>query len=157
MNMMTNLSNPCVPPDRHRPDSGRRWIRRLAAAGFLAVLVSVSVFVILRPDPAGHGTHEQLGLPACLFREVLGIERCPSCGLTTAFTLAYHGELYPAIDTNPLILIWFPLHILAGPYLGLLWWRPSARWLCGGGIVLAAAMIIHAVYWLAGMAALLAS
>ncbi|MBN2432696.1 MAG: DUF2752 domain-containing protein [Acidobacteria bacterium] len=144
-----------MPSRRWAADPDLRWIRRLAAAGLLMVAVAIVTFRLLQPAPDGHGTHEQLGLPPCLFRQILSIDRCPSCGLTTAFVLAYQGDLSRALESNPLILLWFPLHILAIPYLARLWWRPSVRWLCDGSIVLAAAMVLHAVYWLAGMTALL--
>lgn len=43
----------------------------------------------LRPDPAGHGTHTQLGLPPC--PSTLMFSRpCPGCGLTTSFTATVH-------------------------------------------------------------------
>jgi|GEM_PF-2155905 len=131
------------------------WIRRLAMTGLLMVGVTLVIFRLLQPAPEGHGTHERLGLPGCFFRQILDLERCPSCGLTTAFVWAYRGDLQRAIDSNPLIMLWLPLHILAIPFLVRLWWRPSVRWLCGGGLVLAGAMVLHAIYWLAGMTALL--
>jgi hypothetical protein len=51
------------------------------ALGALGVLV---VARLVTPDPSGFGTHEQLGLPRCLFRALTALP-CPSCGLTTAF------------------------------------------------------------------------
>jgi len=38
----------------------------------------------LTPNPLGHGTHTQLGLPPCGFLMVTGFP-CPGCGLTTSF------------------------------------------------------------------------
>ena len=46
------------------PVSG--WARWSHALLLLGVLVMVAVGLYLTPDPAGHGTHQQLGLPPCL-------------------------------------------------------------------------------------------
>lgn len=67
------------------------------AAGLVAVLVTASR---LDPDPSGHGTHTQLGLPPCAFRARTG-RPCPSCGMTTAFAWAVRGRLDRAIVANP--------------------------------------------------------
>ncbi len=54
------------------------------------------VAAILRPDPSGLGTHRQLGLPACSFSELFGI-RCPTCGMTTAWSNVMHGRPVAAL------------------------------------------------------------
>jgi hypothetical protein len=54
----------------------------------------------LTPDDRGFGTHEQLGLPPCAFRALVGIP-CPSCGMTTSFAYAVRGRLLSAAWTNP--------------------------------------------------------
>jgi len=64
--------------------------------------------VILTPSERGHGTHQQIGLPAC--GSVVAFGRpCPACGLTTSWTSFLHGELAYSFATN-----WFgPLLYLA--------------------------------------------
>lgn len=66
--------------------------------GWLAVTV---IGAILKPNPHGHGTHEQLGLPPC--PSVLLFDRpCPGCGLTTSFTATIHGQWAAAFHAHPL-------------------------------------------------------
>lgn len=78
--------------------------RRLAAF-FATVGLAVFLFAaILDPyDDAGrprtHGTHRQLGLPACTLRSLTGVG-CPSCGMTTAFSLLAHADPVAAWNAN---------------------------------------------------------
>jgi hypothetical protein len=59
------------------------------------------VGLFLHPDPAGHGTHQQLGLPPC--PSVLLFDRpCPGCGLTTSWTALLHGDVGAAFHAHPL-------------------------------------------------------
>ncbi len=53
----------------------------------------------LEPDPAGFGTHRQLGLPPCTVREVFGVP-CPSCGMTTSFSHFVRGQWIRAAQAN---------------------------------------------------------
>lgn len=85
------------------------------AAAALAPLV---VGATLSPDPAGHGTHTQLGLPPCGWVVAYG-KPCPTCGMTTAFTHAAHGRLDLAFVAQPAgtvlavlaaVLFWIGLH-----------------------------------------------
>ena len=69
---------------------------------------------MLDPDPRGWGTHEQLGLPACLTREWVGIP-CPGCGVTTAAVEFTHGHPVRSLVIQPLgflaalgLLLFFP-------------------------------------------------
>ncbi len=71
----------------------------------------------LHPSSAGHGTHEQLGLPPC--PSVLLFDRpCPGCGLTTSWTALLHGNLPFALHAHPLgplmYLIFTTLALMAG-------------------------------------------
>jgi len=77
---------------------------------FGAVLVLCS---LLPPSPQGKGTHQQLGLPGCLVSRVTGLERCPSCGLTTAFCYILHGRLDDAQRCHVAALPVFGLWLLA--------------------------------------------
>ena len=53
----------------------------------------------LTPNPLGHGTHTQLGLPPCGFLVVTGYP-CPGCGLTTAFANMADGHIVAAARAN---------------------------------------------------------
>ena len=73
--------------------------------GFTAIAtVSVIGLVVLRvfttPDPHGHGTHEQLGLPPCSMMQLTGFP-CPGCGVTTSFSYLVHGDWKQAVVTQP--------------------------------------------------------
>ena len=70
----------------------------------LAWLLPVALFAMRRlttPATSGIGTHEQLGLAPCRFRELFGF-RCPGCGVTTAVSHFAHGEPGLALATQPL-------------------------------------------------------
>jgi hypothetical protein len=66
------------------------------AVGVLAVF---AVAAALTPDPRGHGTHEQLGLPPCTFVFLFG-RPCPSCGMTTAWSWLARGNVLAAMRAN---------------------------------------------------------
>ena len=66
----------------------------LGCGGLLAVAGWV------RPAANGIGTHRQLGLPACGFYERTGYP-CPTCHMTTAFSLSVRGRLVGALATQP--------------------------------------------------------
>ncbi|MFB3893718.1 MAG: DUF2752 domain-containing protein [Phycisphaerae bacterium] len=74
-----------------------RWFGAVAALPCLAVLV---VGAVLTPRAAGHGTHEELGLPPCAMLANTGWP-CPSCGLTTSVSAAVHGQFAAAARAQP--------------------------------------------------------
>ena len=90
-------------PDELRQTTLHRLLWHGIALGSLCVL---AVAAMLEPDPAGHGTHTQLGLPPCGFLIVTGAP-CPGCGLTTAFAHAIRGDFGLAASANPLGLLHF--------------------------------------------------
>lgn len=67
------------------------------AGGCFAVLIAAAW---LTPDPRGFGTHEQLGLPACISNQFLGLP-CPLCGMTTSFALMADARFGQAFATQP--------------------------------------------------------
>ena len=69
----------------------------MLAVGLVGVLATARA---LRPDPRGFGTHTQLGLGACAFRELTG-KGCPACGMTTAFAWSVRGLWVEAWRANP--------------------------------------------------------
>lgn len=73
---------------------------RLGGFAIAAVLLGLLVIAgLLRPEPRGHGTHEQLGLPPCTFLTLFDMP-CPSCGMTTSWSLLMHGQVAQAVRTN---------------------------------------------------------
>ena len=62
-----------------------------------AVMVTAAT---LTPNPVGHGTHTQLGLPPCGFLVFTGYP-CPGCGLTTAFAHMIRLQVIGAWTANP--------------------------------------------------------
>ena len=113
------------------------------AALALAGLAGMGAWLV--PDPAGYGTHEQLGLKACSAVEWFGIP-CPGCGITTAVTWFARGEPLRSLATQPFgfalalaASLALPAALVAharGIDLGLalarLHWR---RWLAGVGLL----------------------
>jgi hypothetical protein len=103
-----------VPPSRGRGSVfaadlvGRgNWSSYLTWAvlfsGPLAVLITAAM---LTPDPAGHGTHTQLGLPPCGFLVFTGYP-CPGCGLTTSFSHMIRLQIFGAAQANPFGILLF--------------------------------------------------
>jgi hypothetical protein len=69
----------------------------------LVFAVVLGIAVKLNPYRDGttwtQATHTQLGLPPCQFFIVTGIP-CPSCGMTTSFSLLMHGDLVNSLRAN---------------------------------------------------------
>ena len=117
-----------------------RLIAALVGAGCLGVLL---VAWRLEPSPAGHGTHTQLGLPACGWAAVMG-HPCPTCGMTTAFAWAVRGRLWASFLAQPLGMLlalgtaagfWAGVYIsLTGSQLAAVFGRmvtPRVLWILG--------------------------
>ena len=78
----------------YQPGHGRpigSTVRMLLLAWGVFLLAGFSLAISLAPNPAGFGTHQQLGLPPCSFQTMFGIP-CPSCGMTTSFSHFVRGH-----------------------------------------------------------------
>lgn len=74
---------------------------RIAWGVFFSIASAVLVTAaMLSPNPLGHGTHTQLGLPPCGFLSFTGVP-CPGCGLTTSFSHMVRLEVVGAARANP--------------------------------------------------------
>lgn len=118
-----------VPPPLPEVREARRERRLAAGLAALGVLVFATAAVLDPYDAGGSprslGTHRQLGLPACAFQALTGTG-CPSCGMTTTFSLLMHGDPISAWHTNwagciaavlgILGTIWFVLVAIGLPY-----------------------------------------
>lgn len=88
-------------PAPYQPSRFARLHNRLIALPvFLGGAAVLGVASRLQPNPAGLGTHRQLGLPPCQFEQVTGIP-CATCGCTTSFSHAANGSLLDAFLTQP--------------------------------------------------------
>jgi len=70
----------------------------LAGTGALGLALLITAGM-LRPDPRGYGTHEQLGLSKCWFQQTTG-HVCPMCGATTAWAYAVRGDVVRAASVH---------------------------------------------------------
>ena len=122
----------------------------------LLLLVLLIVAAWLKPNPAGLGTHTQLGLPGCTMYTLLGI-RCPGCGMTTSWAYTLKGDLSSALHANVGgVLLCF---LAVATFPSLMWisirGRPfTKRWFTQVAItVLLIAIFISIVEWLIRLAA----
>ncbi|OWK38451.1 DUF2752 domain-containing protein [Fimbriiglobus ruber] len=107
------------PPLAYPVDDGRLkfWVRCglvCMAAVFASILVVAVCLNPYNPDGTARtmATHTQLGLPQCNMVQLIG-KPCPSCGMTTSFTLLAHGDVSNSLRANwvgtLLALFWFSL------------------------------------------------
>lgn len=82
----------------------------------LALIVVLGLAGMLRPDPRGFGTHMQLGLGPCGFREITG-KPCPSCGMTTAFSWTMRARFVEGWRANPAGLAIAVMCVMSLPWL----------------------------------------
>jgi hypothetical protein len=146
---------PVEPPPLPEVLEARR--ERMVAAGLaVAGLAVFAIAALLNPydasgAPRRHGTHRQLGLPACTLETLTGVG-CPSCGMTTAFSLLTHGDPAAAWRTN-----WAGCVVAGLAFLGTIWFvavalgRPPGRFTADEVVKVIAFMGMGAavVRWLA--------
>jgi len=99
------------------PQTLSHWVRGALVAVALGLLALFGIARWLNPyDEAGHPlrmqTHRQLGLPPCTFFALTHLP-CPSCGMTTSFSLLMHGDMINSLHANAvgtlLALLWLAL------------------------------------------------
>jgi hypothetical protein len=82
-----------------------RWVRVTLLVLTVPWLIVFAIATQLDPyktedgQPLRMGTHKQLGLPECNFKLLVGVP-CPSCGMTTSFTLLAHGDVWNSLQAN---------------------------------------------------------
>jgi hypothetical protein len=90
-----------------RPIERGDWVSRAVWAVLFALPTAVLITAaVLVPDPRGHSTHTQLGLPPCGFLVFTGYP-CPGCGLTTAFAHMVRLQVLGAWHANPFGIVLF--------------------------------------------------
>ncbi len=126
------------------------------------ILIAISLVVVagfavagrLEPDPAGLGTHRQLGLEACPTLARTG-RPCPTCGMTTAVAQLANGSLDQAWKLQPAAVfiavsavgaaIWASLSAWRGQVIGFTSGDAALAWWAGGSFVIA--MATWAIRW----------
>lgn len=84
-----------------------RRARLVAACVLVGCAAVLGIARWLDPDPAGLGTHQQLGrllgthpLPPCTTTVLFGYP-CPTCGMTTSFAHTVRGQFVAAVCAQP--------------------------------------------------------
>ncbi len=128
----------------------------MVSAGSLTVL---GVAATLTPDPRGVETHTQLGLWPCGWYLASGYP-CPTCGMTTAFSYATHGQPLTSLLTQPFgsalalaaaVAFWGGLHVCVfGSRINLIaerLLRPRSVMVTGGLLLAAWVYKVAVVRW----------
>lgn len=103
------------------------WVR-LLLLGLAGIWVTVfTIGALLNPyfedgTPRRMETHRQMGLPECTFKEVTGYP-CPSCGMTTSFSLLMHGDVWNSLRANFAGTVLAALGLVYVPWSVLSAWR----------------------------------
>jgi hypothetical protein len=113
-----------MPAGYVRASAGDRAVAAILGCVALAVLIIAST---LTPAAEGHGTHTQLGLPACGMYLATG-KPCPTCGMTTSFAALASFDLIEAFKAQPFgalvgiataVFVWGAAHVaIFGSRLG---------------------------------------
>lgn len=74
------------------------WV--ILGGALLALIAVIVLGTWVEPDPRGHGTHEQFGMPPCRMLQFTSIP-CPGCGVTTSVALAAHGQFAASFWNQP--------------------------------------------------------
>ncbi|MBI3821391.1 MAG: DUF2752 domain-containing protein [Planctomycetes bacterium] len=83
----------------------RRWARiflLVLTVPWVMVFIVAVFFIDPYKDPGDvprFGTHRQLGLPECNFKSMFELP-CPSCGMTTSFTLLVRADVWNSMQAN---------------------------------------------------------
>lgn len=100
--------------------------RLLALALFVPVLALLALALWLDPDPAGHGTHVQLGLRECSVLTWTG-HPCPMCGMTTSFANMMRLRVVDAAIAQPFGVVLFAITAVTGGVAAAEIARPQGR------------------------------
>lgn len=94
---------PWTPDDVRQPSRLRPWVRLSLVLLALLLVGTFALAAYLNPYRDGRvwyeGTHQQLGLPTCTFKDVIGLP-CPTCGMTSSFALLVRGDLVNSLRAN---------------------------------------------------------
>jgi len=112
------------------PPALNAWVRGTmlgVALGWIAVFAIAIWLNPYRDDGQARTmeTHRQMGLPPCTFKVISGLP-CPSCGMTTSFSLLMHGDLWHSLQANAVgtLLALVGLAYVPWSLASVVWKRP---------------------------------
>lgn len=124
-----------------------RWGLGLLACVLLALIV---ISMVLRPDPTGLGTHQQLGLPACTSVQLLGM-RCPACGMTTSWAWMARGRIDRGLESSVGGVMLFVVTAVSIPWICWIVYRGSRAdwesWLLFAVVGVSTALVVALLSW----------
>ena len=136
--------HPLGPLFHRSPNAERSQVRVKAVVTLLITAGVLAIALWLTPDPQGYGTHTQLGQSRCGWPTQFGIP-CPTCGMTTAFSHVVRGQMFRAIQVQPLgailalgtcLGLFHAVHALwTGRSLRVNWYRTRPRWVVIVGVL----------------------
>ena len=114
------------PADFDAPRRLRVWVRAVLVVMAVGLITVFGIAAWLRPyqadgTPRNMATHTQLGLPPCNMVQLID-RPCPSCGMTTSFSLLMHGDVRASLSAN-----WAGT-VLAVFWLSLIPWGIASAW-----------------------------
>lgn len=141
-------------------DSSQRLDRygRIALVFLLTgFILAIGIACRLEPDTKGWGTHRQLGLDSCFFREQTG-QPCPTCGMTTSAAWLVRGQFGRAWLANPamcflgflssLVAIWVVASLIRDQLVGFSGWdRVMTVWALGLSSIAVMSWSIRFIQW----------
>ncbi len=84
-----------------------RFVNGMLAITFWVIIVIAWNIV---PSQQGFGSHQQIGIPQCQWIKESNTP-CPTCGMTTAYSLTVRGRIVSAFLTQPAGCIFAIVHI----------------------------------------------
>jgi len=135
-----HLLGPFIWSESGHGSATRRLVSGLILAGCAAIF---ALAAWVKPDPAGFGSHRQLGFPPCPMPMMTGLP-CPTCGMTTAVAHAVRGHLVQAFVAQPAGLaaafgvagaaIVAGFTLVTGRVVRFNWYRIRLGWTVFGGV-----------------------
>lgn len=119
------------------------------AVWFGAWLLVTVAGLAMTPNPEGHGTHSQIGLPAC--PSVVFFDRpCFGCGMTTSFSATLHLDFAAAWQAHPFGTFFYAIFTVTAA-LALWSWTKGLRMNTDSKAFNRAAMILTIFFGMFGV------
>ena len=128
----------------HRPRLST-WVRIVQVLAAMVLMAVFGIAIVLNPYYADGTrrtmeTHRQLGLPPCNMVMLTG-KPCPSCGMTTSFTMLMHGDVAGSIQANWVGTILALYCLCMIPWLLISAVRGECLWVRSGEMLITIAMV----------------